>query len=195
MRHRARFTKQVLNALWSPETFRVLFAGLLAWSLSSLALIWVAAHGFQFLPASTLRATALALGYGVGAATVVFYGAWRYLNEPRRLSGAVGAGALLSLPLLLGMLLPALLAVPGVGLADHSARMLELGLLLPLCAHAAFVITRGGDRRGSGRPSGRVLIPELLLLAMVLGLAALPLGEPPAVEAQPFDVAATPALK
>lgn len=200
MRHRARYQKHFLNVFWSPETFRVLFAGLLAWSLSALALVWVSAYGFEFLPATTLRATALAVGFAVGAATVLFYGAWRYLNEPRRLAAALGAGAILSLPLLLGILLPALLSVPGVGFSDHSARMLELGLLLPLCAHAAFVVTRGGGRRGSGRHSrhsrhgnGRVLIPELLLLAMVLGLAAVPLGEPPAAAVQPpFEVAATP---
>lgn len=203
MRQHARVRKHVLNALWSPETFRVLFVGLLAWSLSALALLALSASGFEFLPAATLRATALAVGFAVGAAAIVFYGAWRYLSEPHRLAGALGAGAILSLPLLLGILLPALLSIPGAGF-DHSARMLELGLLLPLCAHAAFAVARGGERYGADRARSprrprhqrhqmaRVLIPELLLLAIVLGFAALSVVESPAVAARPFEVAATP---
>ena len=59
MRQPARYQKQILNALWSPETFRVLFVGLLAWCLSALALVTASAYGFDALPASTLRATAL----------------------------------------------------------------------------------------------------------------------------------------
>lgn len=189
MRPPARYQKQILNAFWSPETFRVLFVGLLAWSLSALALVAASAYGFDALPASTLRGTALAVGFAVGAAAVLFYGAWRYLAEPRRLAGALGAGAILSLPLLLGILVPALLSFPGVAVADHATRMLELGLLLLLCTHAAFAVSRGGERRRGAQ--GRQLIPELLLLAMVLGAAMIPLVDQP-VAAVPFEVAATP---
>ena len=188
MRPPARYQKQILNALWSPETFRVLFVGLLAWSLSALALVTASAYGFDALPASTLRGTALAVGFAVGAAAIVFYGAWRYLAEPRRLAGALGAGAILSLPLLLGILVPALLSLPGAEVADHATRMLELGLLLLLCTHAAFAVTRGDRRR---HPQGRLLIPQLLLLAMVLGVAMIPMVEAP-VASVPFEVAAAP---
>ena len=181
MRDHHMIRARARQLFWNRETYRQLQVGLAAWVACGLAVSWLFGTQHEGLLPSW-PSLALAAGFGLGAVAIVTYGGLRFLLAPRRLSALLGAGTLFALPVLLGLLLPALLGRSEVGLDSGAEPVLGAGLLILLVICFLFALAHSPHRH---EPRPRDLALQLVLMVLALSLVAWQFQAAP--DAQPFE--------
>ena len=152
---------------WSQQTLRLLFVGLTAWILGSVATFaLLSAAGLPaHLSSGGMRSATLLVGFALGTLALLAYGTLHFVNQRVTVAALLAAAGL--------FLLPPIVEVAWRSVVSSAQATLAPGLLAILLAHAVVTAVRA---LRSGRRMDRVLVPEAALLLLGLGLAMADLG-------------------